>query len=82
MIKLTLLLDEKTIQKAKKLAKKNKTSVSRMAADYFESMGESEKKDEFNDLPVLKEFAGMLYGKGTPQSAKKDYAKHIRNKYK
>lgn len=81
MTKLTLLLDEKTIKKAKLAAKKNHTSVSKMAAAYFESLN-APQKDDYDDLPMLKEISGVLYGKGTPEQAVKDYRKHVGKKYK
>jgi len=81
MTKLTLLLDEKTIKKAKLTAKKNKTSVSKMAASYFESLT-AHSEDNYDDLPVLKEISGVIYGKEQDYNPKKEYKKHIRKKYK
>lgn len=81
MTKLTLLLDEKTIKKAKLTAKKNNTSVSKMAASYFESLTVQDE-DNYNDLPVLKEISGVIYGKEQNYNPKEEYKKHIRKKYR
>jgi hypothetical protein len=82
MTKLTLLLDKETIKKAKRIAEKNGTSVSKMAADYFESLEKKKEEDDYADLPMLREISGVLYGKGTPESAKKQYKDYLWEKYK
>jgi len=46
MTKLTLSLDEKIVAKAKKIAARKKTSVSKLVANYFEKFPEDESKKD------------------------------------
>lgn len=48
--KLTLSLDEKIISKAKKIAARKKTSISKLVSNYFEKLPDDENK---NDPSVL-----------------------------
>ena len=54
--KLTLSLDDKIVAKAKKIAARKKTSISKLVANYFERLPESENKKQIN----LDEIAGAL----------------------
>jgi hypothetical protein len=65
--KLTLSVDSKTIQKAKKYAKKKGTSVSRLFEDHIASITDNDKnikEDPFDALRKLKGIAKNL-SKGT-----------------
>ena len=53
--KLTLSLDDKIISKAKKIAAKKNTSISKLVSNYFERLPESEtKKDPSFLIGILK----------------------------
>ncbi len=53
--KLTLSLDDKIISKAKKIAARKKTSISRLVSNYFEKLPETEsKKDPSVLIGILK----------------------------
>ena len=57
--KLTLTLDNKTIETAKKYAKKNKISLSRLVEFYFKSLSGDNKNDIENIPPITKELSGI-----------------------
>jgi len=78
--KLTLRLDEKLIKNAKRAAKSQKVSVSRMVSDYFKSISVQQKK-EIIDSPILSEIAGILPSKADNKKLLKSYKKHIEDKY-
>lgn len=53
--KLTLSLDDKIVAKAKKIAARKKTSISKLVANYFEKLPEDEnKKDPSVLIGILK----------------------------
>lgn len=54
--KLTLSLDDRVIIKAKKIAARKNTSISKLVADYFEKLSSSESKPQCN----LNKIAGAL----------------------
>jgi len=54
--KLTLSLDDKIVAKAKKIAARKKTSVSKLVANYFEKLSDGENKKQVN----LDDLAGAL----------------------
>ncbi len=52
--KLTLSLDKKTVEKAKKVAARKKTSVSKLVSNYFEKIPENNtRKKDPKDLKAL-----------------------------
>lgn len=57
--KLTLSLDEGVIAKAKRIAKKNKTSLSKMIEAYFQSLS-SEEGNEFKATPLVESLTGVI----------------------
>lgn len=62
-VKLTLSADEKTIRKAKRLARARKTSVSAMFARYIESLSRTRKagKPDVESLPpITRRALGMV----------------------
>lgn len=79
--KLTLRLDNRVIEKAKKKARKKGVSLSRMVEDYFKSVAEIEQ-NEVRESPVLYEIAGVLTGKTRAEKAKSEYRKHLSEKYR
>ncbi|MBD3374845.1 hypothetical protein GF406_07425 [candidate division KSB1 bacterium] len=58
--KLTLLLDKKTIEKAKTFAKTNNTSLSSLVQDFFERLVDKEGNEQARLSPTVKELAGIL----------------------
>ena len=78
--KLTLRLDQKLINRAKKHAKEQGTSVSKMVANYFEAL-ESDQKSSFKDAlpPITKSLVGVLNGASV---SKKDYRSYLEEKHK
>ncbi len=79
--KLTLRLDDGVIRKAKKKARNEGVSLSRMVEDYFKSVAELEQH-EIRETPVLYEIAGVLSGKTKPEKAKTEYRKRLAEKYR
>ena len=73
--KLTLSVDREVIRKAKRLAKKRGTSVSRMVQTYLELV--SRAPDPGTDPPVLRRLRGSLKGASVD-----DYRRHLREKYR
>ena len=59
--KLTLSIDEKLVQKAKKYAQNNNTSVSKIVSNYLCTLNTGVKLTEHNDLsPRLKKLTGAF----------------------
>ena len=75
--KLTLRMDEDTVRKAKMEAKRRGKSVSRMVAEFIESIGL--QQDSEKDLPpTTSSLVGILKGK---EISEEDYKTHLREKY-
>lgn len=75
--KLTLRMDEAIVRKAKNEARRRGKSVSRMVAEYFESLGP--RPEASNVLPpITSSLIGIL--KRRTVSAD-DYRRHLREKY-
>lgn len=77
--KLTLRLDKKLIDRAKKHAKEQGTSVSKMVANYFEAL-ESPEKEQFEQSlpPITKSLAGVLE---VVLVSEENYRSHLEEKY-
>jgi hypothetical protein len=75
--KLTLRMEEEIVRKAKNEARQRGKSVSRMVAEYFDSLG---PRTEASDVlpPITSSLIGILNGR--PQS-EEDYRRHLREKY-
>jgi hypothetical protein len=78
--KLTLKINKRTIERAKKLAADRKTSVSKLVENYLELIS-SDKKTDFRITPLVKSIAGVIK---LPKDYdyKKDYADYLEKKYK
>ena len=75
--KLTLRMDDAVIQKAKMEAKRRGKSVSRMVAEFIESI--ATRPDSEKVLPpTTASLVGILKGK---EISKDDYKAHLREKY-
>lgn len=77
--KLTLRLDKTLIQKAKIYAKEEGKSISQIVSAYFNAISnKNNDKEEIKLKPIVSKLYASL--KDTSIS-KKDYKKHIENKY-
>ncbi|MBO6792478.1 MAG: hypothetical protein JJ895_01115 [Balneolaceae bacterium] len=76
--KLTLRIEKKLIERAKKYATKNGTSVSKLVADYFKAI-DSEIDPLIENLPpVTQSLSGVVKGSKLDE---KDYRSHLHDKY-
>ena len=75
--KLTLKMDECVVKKAKMEARRRGTSVSRMVAEFIESIGlHQDAKQKIP--PVTASLVGILKG---GKISEEDYRAHLREKY-
>jgi hypothetical protein len=79
--KLTLKLNRRTIQKAKKYVLINNTSISKLVENYFDSLTVKDGSAEDEISPVVKELSGVINLKDT-KDRKAAYAKYLSKKYK
>jgi hypothetical protein len=75
--KLTLRMDDTIVRKAKIEAKRRGKSVSRMVAEFIESIG-LEQTSEKDLPPTTASLVGILKGK---EISEEDYKTHLRDKY-
>lgn len=76
--KLTLSLSKAIIERAKKYARKENKSLSRLAEDYFSKL--SAMPDQTDDItPLVKKLSGVL--KSRDVDYKKEYAGYLSKKY-
>lgn len=75
--KLTLRMDENIVRKAKIEAKRRGKSVSRMVAEFIETIG-LEQTSEKDLPPTTASLVGILKGK---EISEEDYKAHLREKY-
>jgi hypothetical protein len=79
--KLTLKLNRRTIQKAKKYVLINNTSISKLVENYFDSLTVNDSNNGDDISPVVKELSGVINLKKIPER-KEAYAKYLSKKYK
>lgn len=79
--KLTLKLNKKIIERAKKYASDKELSLSRIVEFYLQSLTTEDKKDDFKISPFVK---SISTGKSIPADidSKKEYSDYLENKYK
>lgn len=79
--KLTLKLEQKVIEKAKKYASDKQISLSRMIESYLKSLFTENKTSDFEISPFIK---SISTGVNIPLDIdyKNDYSNHLINKYK
>ncbi|MDQ3550740.1 MAG: DUF6364 family protein [Bacteroidota bacterium] len=79
--KLTLSMEKKIIEQAKKYAKKRNTSLSGLIKNYLLNLTQPEKNQQDQITPLVKDLSGIV-----PQDMVKDfkhqYAGHLNKKYK
>lgn len=78
--KLTLKLNKKSIERAKKYARKNKKSLSLMVENYFNMVSEKNEITDIEISPNVLELSGVINLK-KQINIKEEYQKHIENKY-
>lgn len=80
--KLTLLLDKATIEKAKKYAEANHTSLGRLIENYLALLvGRSTKEKEMDISPFVRSL-GSKQDLPKKFDAKKEYRDHLERKYR
>jgi hypothetical protein len=78
--KLTLKLNKKAIERAKKYARKNNQSLSSMVENYFYLISDKDIPSEINISPNVLELSGII-SLQEDFSIKEIYGKHIEEKY-
>jgi len=78
--KLTLKLNKRAIERAKKYAKKNKQSLSGMVENYFNLISNKEEYNEIEISPNVLELSGILE-LSNDINIKEIYGKHLEEKY-
>lgn len=77
--KLTLKLEERVIRRAKRYARANHRSLSKMVESYFRSV--TQKKEPQDHLsPITSSLAGILSSTAS-RDGKAEYGEHLRKKY-
>jgi hypothetical protein len=78
--KLTLKLNKRTIERAKKYAKRKKQSLSVLVEEYFEIISEGENGTDLEISPNVLEMSGIIrLDKNIDW--KSEYGKHLDEKY-
>ena len=78
--KLTLRIEEKVIESAKKYAKKNKTSVSKIVSSYLETLSHNEKKHQAIS-PAIKELSGIIPSDADTSKYISEYHSYLEEKH-
>lgn len=76
--KLTLRLDEELIREVKSIADRKGQSVSKIVANYFNSLREKPKVPKTNLTPIVQSLKGSLRGTNLDL---KDYHRYLEEKY-
>jgi hypothetical protein len=79
--KLTLRLDETTIQRAKRFARENQTSLSHMVEDYFRRVTKREESAE-DIAPIIKELSGVSKPTKLKSNYRDEIAEYLSRKHK
>lgn len=78
--KLTLKLDKRAIDRAKKYARKHRQSLSAMVENYFNTVTKEEDTGEIEISPNVLELSGIIKLSGDVD-LKEIYRKHLEEKY-
>jgi dsDNA-specific endonuclease/ATPase MutS2 len=79
--KLTLKLKRTTIERGKRFAKKRKTSLSKLVANYIEKITEVDEEEQIS--PLVKSLVGVVKkDKKDWKEHRHDYTDHLIKKYK
>ncbi len=76
--KLTLKMDKRLIERAKKYAKRHNTSLSRLVENFLLAITKENDK-EISVLPEVKKLTGVI--RLVDDDYKKDYARYLTKKY-
>ncbi|MDD3044378.1 MAG: DUF6364 family protein [Candidatus Delongbacteria bacterium] len=76
--KLTLLLDDDVIRKAKDYSKSNETSLSKLVEEYFKALS-IQQTHKVKTSTIVSEIAGILKG---AKISEDDYTDYLIEKYK
>ena len=79
-VKLTLKLNKKSIERAKKYAQKNKKSLSVMVEKYFNLISDKDSAEEIEISPNIRDLSG-IFKFSENINIKDSYRKHIEEKY-
>ncbi len=79
--KLTLSLDGNTIETAKKYAKSNNISLSKLIESYLSSLTKQEKEKEPEITPLVRSLSGVI-SIDDDFDFKEDYTQYLLEKYK
>ena len=79
--KLTLRLDEEIIKSAKKYARENRTSVSKMVANFLNSL-KSLEEEVYPISPIIKELSGIIPPEMDIASLIAEYPAHLQEKHR
>lgn len=79
--KLTLKINKRIIDRAKKIASDRNTSVSKLVENYLDLISQNDKKDEVKITPLVKSLIGAVK---LPKEFdyKKEYSDYLLKKYK
>ncbi|MBU0560320.1 MAG: hypothetical protein KJ799_13810 [Bacteroidetes bacterium] len=78
--KLTLKLNKRSIDSAKKYAQKNKKSLSVLVENYFNLIAEKDNTDKIEISPNVLELSGIIE-LSEDMNLKEVYGKHLDEKY-
>jgi hypothetical protein len=76
--KLTLRIDEKLINRAKRYARKSGKSLSQLVSDFFALLGPGEEKKSIDVTPKVKSLRGAFRG---ADFSLDQYRRHLEDKY-
>ncbi len=79
-VKLTLKLNKKAIERAKKYAQKNKKSLSVMVEKYFNLISDKDSISEIEISPNVRDLSGIIKFSENI-NVREVYRKHIEEKY-
>lgn len=79
--KLTLSLDKEIIEAAKKYAKENKVSISKLVENHLKSLALPSSSQENEITPIVKELSGII-SPDALSNIKNHYADYLIEKYK
>lgn len=81
--KLTLRMDEKIISAAKNYALKQGVSLSKLVAEYLQTISAKPRsgKRTFEPTPILSEITGVLQKTSRKKDFRKDYQEYLEEKY-
>ncbi|MBD3345290.1 MAG: hypothetical protein GF401_09535 [Chitinivibrionales bacterium] len=79
--KLTLKLDQNTINSAKEYAQHTHQSLSSIVENFFKTLTKKQRKDPENPAPIVSSLSGAIKGPRN-RDIKKEYLHYLEKKYK